>query len=554
MDAVGNVEAAYDLAGKAVDTKEKIRVSQTAESDRATIQQAMKDPEFDLYTPQGVEKALGTLKGQLSPESYAGLVDHSNKLKAADLKMREGASRMSVEQLAAKNARLEFLMPQIKQLSDSYQSDVASKGEQYAQQQFEQNRNRVAVQLQQGGLMDEETAKILPSLNPQNLDAAYRGSAHGKQFYSTKLEEAKAEAMKTPGNWDMYTAKDGTYKYNSKTGTALKLGEDGQTWEPTQAIPPGAQKMGAAGSRAGAIMELPPEYSEKMAEYVRVNGKAPPSPQFGTGVAASQARREFYRSFFDNLDKLGTTPTDAAVAGLSRDASKEAIKRLTTQNAVIVSGEKDIEKVTKVLKDELQKLGGPDSPKLRALWNKGATEWSGNPEFSGINAAYANFLETSARVLSGQTGAGGTPVSYLELAKKSLGDNPNLEQISKLGDTMGKLFKAREESMIETIGSLKKDIAGPTRPAGGEGSVPKDVQSSRDSDAVKIIRDEYNDTVSKLKTAKGDERTRLLVDARAQRAELKRKGVDVPEPGAPVKDSDAEWKELAPGVRVRVKG
>ena len=151
-----------------------------------------------------------------------------------------------------------------------------------------------------------------------------------------------------------------------------------------------------------------------------------------------------------------------------------------------------------VLKEELKKIGGPDSPKLRGLMNKGLTEWIGSPEFVGVNAAWANFQETAARVYSGQYGAGGTPVSYLKLSQDSMGTNPNLDQLMHLDQTMTRLFDARRRAASDTEKNLISKVVLTPK----EGSVAPETQKARDTDAAQILKEEGDKSLAAFNSKK----------------------------------------------------
>jgi hypothetical protein len=250
-------------------------------------------------------------------------------------------------------------------------------------------------------------------------------------------------------------------------------------------------------------------------------------PAVGTGQAAALKRQRLLELASKTGTELGLSAEDTVQLQNRIKASGEGLKKLMSQSANIKAGEKNVVGALNVLEEEVRKLGGPDSPKVRSFMNRARTEWMGDPDFVGINQAYLDVIENSARVYSGVTGAGGTPVSFLELAKKSLPDNPSLAQVLKLKEVMPRLFAVRSKATEDEMDAVSKTA---TLPA-PKTAVPKEEQKARDSESGKILRDEYDKQVKELGGLTGDALKRKRDDIAALRREAKTKGIDLPEPG-----------------------
>lgn len=545
VDVVGNQSRAYTLAGQKLGYEQKAQQAKDTNADREVLRAAMQDPDFDLYTPEGAEKTLQKLKGKVSPDTFMSLSDHAQKVKIQDANLRKSLLGMKDTELDLASRRFETLVPGLKQLEEQYKKDAAEKGEQAAQQLFVENRNKFGQQMQSSGLIDEQTAKILPTITPETVGAAWRGSTHGKNIVDSYVKEAQAkrqtalaESLKNPGDWEMFNTPEGRqFKYNKKTGMAVTLDDSGQ-WVETAAVPPGAirvnaQKPGAAGAGGAAVdfEKQPPTESEtaEAKKYI-LTGKM---PQVGTGGQAAAKRLRILELATREAETMGMSPEQVIQLQNKVKAAQEGTKRLMTQSAQIRAGEENVQGVLNVLEEEVRKLGGPDSPKVKGFLNRAYTEWKGDPDFVGVNQAYLDLIENTARVYSGVTGAGGTPVSFLELAKKSLPENPSLAQVLKLRETLPKLFKARREATEHEMDAISKTATLPTAKTKEDQPSGKD-----DSDRVSIMMREYNDAISRAKTAKGDELVRARDDARSIRKELKALGKDVPDPGEPAKTEE----------------
>lgn len=542
IDVVGNQSRAYTLAGQKLGYEQKAQQAQDTNADREVLKAAMQDPDFDLYTPEGAERTLQKLKGKVSPDTFMSLSDHAQKVKIQDSNLRKSLLGMKDAELDLTARRFETLVPGFKQLDDQYKKDVAEKGQQAAEQLFIENRNKLGQQMQSAGLIDEQTAKMLPTITPQTVGAAWRGSSHGKNIVDSYVKEAQArrqdalaESLKNPTGWEMYNTPDGRqFKYNQKSGVTVTLDDAGQ-WVETPSVPPGAIRVNAqkpvAGAAGGAVVDFekqPPTESEtaEAKKYI-LTGKM---PQVGTGGQAAAKRLRILELATQEAEKMGMSPEQVVQLQNKVKSAQEGTKRLMTQSAQIRAGEENVQGVLNVLEDEVRKLGGIDSPKVKGWLNRAYTEWKGDPDFIGVNQAYLDLIENTARVYSGVTGAGGTPVSFLELAKKSLPENPSLAQVLKLRETLPKLFKARREATEHEMDAISKTASLPEPKT-------KEPTGKDDSDRVSIMMREYNDAIARTKTAKGDELVRARDDARSIRKELKALGKDVPDIGEPVKES-----------------
>lgn len=536
----GSLERAYTLAGERVKTEESIRQARTAEADRSALAAAMQSG-ADFTTPQGVDQMLKSLQGKLSPDAFLRLEGEAQKRKASYAQTLERMAGLDTERLNLFAAQTETAMPMIGNFLDVANKFRAAKGDAGFEDFWNQGRQALLADLGQ-----RQVAPGVPMFPPQVLEQFKSATPEELQkiFSSSKtstrlIEDAKrlAEARKTEA-----VAKNiettGSMGKGSPTDLEryermLKSGDISE--EEFQKLKAGfLEKHGPKAAGAVDLVAQPPSQAETLEarKYV-MTGKM---PQVGTGGVAAQKRLRILEIAAKEAENMGMGAEQVVQLQNKIRAAAEGTKRLMTQSAQIRAGEENVQGVLSVLEDEVKKLGGPDSPKLKGLMNKAYTEWAGNPEFVGINQAYLDLTENMARIYSGVTGAGGTPVSFLELAKKSLPDNPSLAQVLKLKETVPRLFKVRREATEKELDEISKTAKLPT--ASASSAQP----ALGNPEQVKVIRAEYDKAVKE----------RRLDDARATRAELKRLGVDVPEPGVTT-ESASGWKEIAPGVRVRVK-
>lgn len=147
VDVTGAIEGAYSLAGTMVDTREKVRKAQDAQTDRTTIQSYLKSG-GDLFTPPGIERALSDLRGRVSPDYFARLNEQAQKLKTADVDLQKKLGGLKEDELAAYGAGIESAMPFMDALYKQYEADVQAGGPESARAKFEDNRSKLITSMQ----------------------------------------------------------------------------------------------------------------------------------------------------------------------------------------------------------------------------------------------------------------------------------------------------------------------------------------------------------------------------------------------------------------------
>ena len=254
----------------------------------------------------------------------------------------------------------------------------------------------------------------------------------------------------------------------------------------------------------------------------------------------------------EEAQNMGLAPDDQVKLQNKIKAATESTKRLLTQSSQIRAGEENVKKVLDIVEEEVKKLGGPNSPKIRQFWNKAMTEWAGDPEFVGINQAYLDLTENMARIYSGVTGAEGTPVSFLELAKNSLPSNPNLGQVLRLKEIVPKLFDARLKATEDQLKEVTS-IATLPKSSGGTSSGGKVTpEEQKDRDKTAILMREYDKLLEQLKGKTGEDRARKLREIREFRNENKNIGLPAFDEGSQESAPKVEERSLKSGKKVKI--
>ena len=568
-----NQVAMANAQGKTQAVDEQKRQIDQATKDRTVLQNAMAGG-ADFHTPDGVNQALDSLKGQLSPDAYFRLTDHAAKTQLIYNQAKEHALKSTLDENKVHAQKMEDQMPMLGNLVKGYDEEVARSGgdPSSADAHLKDARVRMAQQMRQEGA-PEDLVRHVESSPVEDLRSLFSNSP----TYHAAMRDAVAEQQVTNGKslaayrqrnldiqtgkgWKAYTGANGeVVRMNPASGEMVKKNVMTGDWEPVDRMPEGARPMGAKpDATAGTNREeLKDTTISALNEYTAVNGKPPMMPSLGTGKAAQAAKTLILNHWADDLAARGISPTDAGAASLMRNASVAGLKTLTSQDAVIASGIKNSEAVFKRIVQHVAELGGADSPLVREVWSRGASAL-GDPSFVKLKQDIVDLQESAGRVYSGATGAGGTSKAFLEQGKKLADSNWSLEQVIAASKEFSKLAEARkkgvEDERAEMLNVMKdagKSSAKPdraTRTDSTDTRIDPKVQAARDGDAVTLIKKEYDKAVSKLSTLTDPtERQRTMGDVSALRDELKRNKVDVP---LPAKDASAGTSPaVAPGTR-----
>lgn len=511
VDAVGNMGAVYNLAGKMTTVQEQQRQQAQSAMDRQALQAVMQSGKHNMQTPEGWESALGELQGKVSPDTFTALSDHVAKFKTADATFKQHLMAQEGEKLKLLHSQEERTQPII----GSFLSDMDKSGDPKAF--WSQNYPKLVETLAQANIPREALQKYLtPGLTPEVLRAYHAGSDYRKNVIADQLHQAQMKLLESREKVindtknEVYRGPDGATFYVNPVGKTI-MREDPTTHElspsslPKDAVKVSGPGSGTAGKQGTGIIQQveeavdlskhpakPEELSQ--ARQFLLTGKL---PQFGSGSVAAANKIRIQQIAQNIAAESGMKPEQITQLQNKVGASKQALTRLIGQDAQIQVGEENIKNVLTLLEEEIKKAGGPDSPKVRSLLNKVRTEWMGDPAFVGINQAYMDMQEQTAKLYSGATGAGATPVSFLHLAEKSLPPNPSLAQILKMREILPRLFDARKRATEDIIDKTTNIASLPDKKdAEGKSGTPK-----QDADAAKIWAKEVDDEVKKYSAA-----------------------------------------------------
>ena len=310
--------------------------------------------------------------------------------------------------------------PSIGQFLQTYQQIKQAKGEQEAQRMYQEGLPMLTQHLSQQQiapgkpLMPPNVAQFFSQMAPDQLQKWYENSMTKKRLVEQAHQEAQTKELEerakldearrlevergTKGNWKAYADGTDKYEYDTKSGRWKKNGSDIDVKD----VPSKVATLGSRDAIIGSSGEIdfekkPPTDWERTEakKYILTNRM----PQLGTGAKASEARMRILAIAAEEAQNMGLAPDDQVKLQNKIKAATESTKRLLTQSSQIRAGEENVKKVLDIVEEEVKKLGGPNSPKIRQFWNKAMTEWAGDPEFVGINQAYLDLTENMARIL-----------------------------------------------------------------------------------------------------------------------------------------------------------
>lgn len=602
VDPIKAQSSMYKMEGQKIDTAEKVDAYKSSVKDRQVLQEAMQSGKYDITSPDGLDALTKDYGSQLSPDTSLRLVDRAQKARDQHVLYQQHLASKSAGEVKQMHTNEEDTMGVVSQLLDHHDKVKESSGDEAAGKVFEEGRTHLLTDLQAEKMPDGSprfpppVIDKLSKMSPDDMRGYYAGSAYRKSLLKSnleekqiKLDEAKANAIVDPKEWDLYVTPSGDqYKFNKKAGGMSKALVDGQ-WVDVPAMPPDAVQQNnrspkGAESPLGRLVadqeklqksgKMTTELQEKFnASLKKVAGDGVTSDIYGTmtaeekswlveatasglkiprvipgsGKAAAIANQEFVKEFVKTGIADGIPPSGAAMDQMVIKATQAALSNTLKQNAAISVAEESVKQSMGKIDEELKKIGGPDSPLLRKWWNKSMTEVLGSDEFAGLRPYMTEVQEGMARVYSGASGASGTPVGYLSLTKDTTDMNQNLGQWLKSSKSMRTLMDQRRLASKDIVGDLQRGTktritANPDALRGKPEAKDPDDGDHQAQDIKDNKVKAYNLKVSQLTNPqlRPDERKDLRAQVRAAREALKKDGITVPEPAAEVSDSGAK--------------
>ncbi len=186
-----------------------------------------------------------------------------------------------------------------------------------------------------------------------------------------------------------------------------------------------AAQARANASSAAASGTWSPEAIEMAAQGV-ADGAPPPTNTGRNGVVVGK----IYSRAAEIRRARGDTNGAFAFDRASFTANAASLRQLTTQRTAILRAEDAARRninLAESITDRLARAGSP----IVNRWLLPGQHNLGDPEIAAANIAINRALDEYARVITGQYGAGGTPVTQLEEARRMLNSADNPETIHR---------------------------------------------------------------------------------------------------------------------------
>ncbi|GAC1460669.1 MAG: hypothetical protein NVSMB70_06300 [Chamaesiphon sp.] len=536
-----------------MDTGEKARSLSQAANDRTALDEYIKNG-GDLYTAPGAQKGLQDLRGKVGSDVYMKLAAHADQMRKSEVAFNNDLMTADENKLKLYGQRIEYTMPMLDQLKQTYEKTKAEKGEVTARAEFDAAKAKLVSGVDQAhGGYHPELNNILQGANPENIDFLMANTKYHKDKVETAYKEAQtkkdlamADAYGGKGT-DFY--KDPTsgaiYRANPTTGIAERQLEGGG-WVPA-ALPAGATPLKNSGS-AGKIAEQQ-KHTVELLTHPTVGLLDTAINVAVTGKMDVLGQNNPDRDAIVKIKNVLTNTPEGAAAAASYSADKKSLENVTKINDVISANDKTAENLINKLKPLMAKgATSPTDVKFLNEWINKIRTGFGDVDLAQV-AIFDKALQADvARIQSGTAGAGTTPIQFLKNAQVVLPPGLPAEMYPKIFESIrsdldarkaanasqsaeisARIQKSREAVAKLAAKAAEKANSHDLTEFGGssEGASPSDtkvapsVQQARDTDAGAILRSEYDKAKVAFSEAKTtEEKNRALNSMKGARKEL----------------------------------
>jgi hypothetical protein len=513
-DGLGSYMRGVEAKGELKDLAAADQQRDLVAKDHAVVQDYLAQG-GELYTPVGQEKAVADLKGKISSKSYMGLIDHAEKSKAADIKMREGLSKLTEQDLTNRQTQLEKGLTYIAQPLQTYEEAVKVKGEQGAAADLETSKGQIlAAMSAEKNPVDGSPAfpptmlETMKNATPAQLRAMLATTKYQKDVNLQHLQQTQARRNEALAAFDEARAKATTEGGGLTRGApsdVAKIDADVKAGRIT--AEQGKQMIDgivAKKSKGSDVSNLSADALERAANDHYIDGTLP-------------ARlNAFERSqIMNKAAEIATQAGDNAEAGTIRKsankASKAALAIVTRQEQMTSVFERDADKRLSLVLDLAKKADLSGSPALNRWIRAGRSNIAGDADVNNLNSAMISLQAELAKVLSGALGNAGVSDAARSEAAQIINANMSPDMLDSLAPNIRKELKFKLDSFKEQkqqlTDSLKVPGGGtPLRRAGDQGNgLPASGTVEQDKEAGRqAARSEYSPDRGGIERAKRD--------------------------------------------------
>lgn len=539
-DIPGNINKSFTMAGNRMKVQEEGRQLDEAASDRTTLQDYLKSG-GDLYTPAGVEKAVGDLKGKVSVDEYGNLVKHAQLAKDTDLKYKDGLTKLSTSELALQGVQSEKTAQMLAQPLETYTKTKATQGEPAALAEFNKSRDQVMAQLgaQKGvngqPLYPPEFLNTLKNADPSHVQGLINVSKYHKDQIEEQLKLSQAKHAEAGAK--LQDTEAALYEKNGMSRAApseiAKIDADvaaGRiTKEQGDSMKSGivAKKAGTSeggGMTDGAIKDAGVRY------YL--------THEFPPGRLAPLERTKIINEAHEEAVRNGDDSESASIRQSLNKSRQMALNDNAKREALIDTYEKDADKRLGLVLELAKKADPGGVPALNRYINAGRQQIEGDVDVNNLNSAMISAQAEVARVMSGALTNAATSDSARAEAATMMNKYMTMDQLESLVPNIRREFEFKKQAFADERRELTNMMGTPKGQADRDLQdklrVDPKTQEARDKVQIPVLAKEYGDTQEKLAKfdkkdpATTDARVRMEGDLARQARELARMGIKDP--------------------------
>lgn len=543
---------AYTLAGQKQGIQQnQIKLDQQKQqaNDSKTIQQYLANG-GDIYSQEGMTKAAGDLKGKVSPDAYAKLLDIGQNFQTKQATLEEHLAQLPVQQAAAIQAKTDMTLQALAPIYDAYDSgwkkrltdkgldpDKAPAAEvQQAKQDALGDFNAAkAARLQQlkqqqvGGkpLMDDQFLQQYEQIGPDDTKNAIDHS----KYFMDRMKAAQDIRFKE----SEIKKNDALAKVAGQGKELTSLNQVNEALKNPDLSPDDRSALEALRTKlttkpGQADASLSDADATAMAKRIAAGEKGVLSG-IGRGAQGSANIIKVQKALSD----LNLPPDAIARAQSEVSAAGAGLRAVATRQARLDTAVIETNKFADNALASMENVSRGDVVPVNDILAK-IKKGAGSPE----EVEFATYVQSLANAYASVVNRGGpTTVQSLGEAEKIINGSFSKAQFKAMVGAIKKEAEAAQSSSVGAGENIKRESF-PQSSSSTDMKVSPDVQKRRDDSAVKEIQQELKDAQAMLaKAPKGSKEAGELQDSiQGITAELKRHGItpDV----APAKTANSE--------------
>lgn len=195
------------------------------------------------------------------------------------------------------------------------------------------------------------------------------------------------------------------------------------------------------------------------------------APSIGRGKEGIAQRTAIYNRMAEIAKGAHVTPAELATTAGRNKALQTSLANLQKQTDMMQKAEKGFQNNMELALELSNKVDRTGAPIINK-WLLGGRAALGDPDVAALDAAITTAATDYARIMSGQTGAGGTPISTAEEARKLIRKELSHKQFSAVANVLYRDIQGQHnavDSQRNTIlGAMQQFGQGQPSPYGNE--------------------------------------------------------------------------------------